>query len=402
MFTDQDIVDWGEDHLEVDAADAAMLGWHGSRYLLSTGELVYGGQMRFHTESEECWLYGSEMQLGDDDLEFLHLSSCQSLNWELWASWWRAFAGLHVLTGFHGTMYVARDQVDAYENFANESFHTSIADAWLDNFYRPLYRDPDDQCPVAYAVGSEIEEVLGRLSNERYNHVQRDPRDNTAHGAMWIGGCDPSGSGPLPYFFSTPLFSLDNGPYGSAQNEPKPQPLGPQQVRKMVEEALPHWDERLLKVNNGENWVEQLSIDLVLRAVDAEATANERTLRDEEIVRLHRDEGKIYYVNRQLAWDLHDDETHKLMSEDDAADRLLQTIEAIGVPMTEIGDPHVATQVLKSSGPTGSDRLTASRPHQPTRCTGSWCTRALSPLTRVRCPFWGRIFVRQSTPSSSV
>ena len=74
LFADQDIVSWGEDHLNLDKADAVMVGWHGLTILNSSDEQIYHGTMsyRLTTRANDCQLGRDEMALGDTDLEFLH------------------------------------------------------------------------------------------------------------------------------------------------------------------------------------------------------------------------------------------------------------------------------------------------------------------------------------------
>jgi len=63
MFADADVVDWGEDYLALDTSDAAMIGWHGNRFLID-GILTCAGDMAYHRPERECYVLGTEMQLG--------------------------------------------------------------------------------------------------------------------------------------------------------------------------------------------------------------------------------------------------------------------------------------------------------------------------------------------------
>jgi hypothetical protein len=188
MFADSSVVAWGNDSAHLDEADAALVAWHGSE----SGN-VYQGAMRVNEPGAgDCTLRRDEMQLGDWDLEFLHLSSCQSMDDNQWSSWWQAFGGAHQVDGFHGLMWIGSDLAGDYRDFADDAFDETIADAWLDNLYRPDISGSDDQCPVAYAVGANSADTWSRIGSERYNHVLSDPTNIGYWGVVFIGGCDPA------------------------------------------------------------------------------------------------------------------------------------------------------------------------------------------------------------------
>jgi hypothetical protein len=188
QFADATVVSWGNDSSHMDEGDAVLVAWHGSE----SGN-VYQGSMRVNEfGSGDCTLTRSEMDTGDWDLEFLHLSSCQSMDDNQWASWWQAFDGAHQVDGFHGLMWIGSGYVDDYSNFADDAFSESIADAWLDNMYIPNVSGSDDQCPVAYAVGPTESDMWSRLGSERYNNVFTDPTQVGWWGVIFISGCDPA------------------------------------------------------------------------------------------------------------------------------------------------------------------------------------------------------------------
>lgn len=188
QFADASVVAWGNDTAHVDEADAALVAWHGAE----TGN-IYVGTMRVdEAGSGNCDLRRDEMQLGDSDLEFLHLSSCQSMDDNQWSTWWQAFGGLHQVDGFHGLMWIGSGRVSEYEDFADDAFDTTIADAWLDNMYVADISGSDDQCPVAYAVGANGDDTWNRIGRERYNNVLADPSRIGYWGVIFISGCDPA------------------------------------------------------------------------------------------------------------------------------------------------------------------------------------------------------------------
>jgi Family of unknown function (DUF6345) len=192
-FADASVVSWGNDTPQLDDGDAVMIGTHGAD---AAG--VWSGTMRVDEAGDgDCMLRRDEMGIGDADLEFLHLSSCNSMDANQWSSWWRAFDGAHQVDGFHGFMWIGPDLISRYRNFASDAFDGAISDAWLDNHYVPDIANGDDQCPVAYAVGADEADVTNRLRNERYNNVFSDPTTIGWWAATYMTPCDPQNEDPL-------------------------------------------------------------------------------------------------------------------------------------------------------------------------------------------------------------
>ncbi|MEJ2125845.1 MAG: DUF6345 domain-containing protein [Alphaproteobacteria bacterium] len=187
-FADSSVVPWGNDTSHLDEGDAVMMALHGWE-----GGNNYGGRVRVNEAGGgDCDIRRSEMQLGDSDLEFLHLSSCQSMDDNQWSTWWQAFNGVHQVDGFHGLMWIGSGLVNDYQDFADDAFSSTIADAWLDNMYVPNISGNDDQCPVAYAVGANSADTWNRIGTERYDNVHSDPNTIGYWGVIFIGGCDPA------------------------------------------------------------------------------------------------------------------------------------------------------------------------------------------------------------------
>jgi hypothetical protein len=192
-FADSAVVSWGNDTPNLDDGDAAMIGLHGAD---SAG--VWSGSVRVdETGTGDCSIRQDEMGIGNSDLEFLHLSSCNSMDRNQWPNWWRAFKGAHQVDGFHGLMWIGSGLVSNYSDFADAAFDTAISDAWLDNHYVPDVSGTDDQCPVAYAVGADQADAVNRLFNERYNNVFSDPTTVGWWQVTYITGCDPSNEDAL-------------------------------------------------------------------------------------------------------------------------------------------------------------------------------------------------------------
>ncbi len=189
MFTDTAVVAWGNDHNEIDTADAAMIFMHGSE----NNDRWQGSVRVDEAGNGNCKTWQGDMRFGNTDLEFLHLSSCNSLDDNQWADrWWQSFSGLHQVDGFHGFMWIWSELVDNYRDFADDAFSTTIVDAWLDNVYYPDISGTDDQCPVAYAVGANSDDTWNRMGTERYNNILSDPTTVGYWGAIYIENCDPA------------------------------------------------------------------------------------------------------------------------------------------------------------------------------------------------------------------
>lgn len=202
-FCDEDVVDWGADTGEgdVDEGDAVMIGLHGSEG--STTSDWYGSM---HTDCSgtdgsdcNCTAAQQEMRLGDADCEFLHLSSCFSLDDEDWDDWEVTFEGLHQVNGFAGIMWISTTYNGDYKGFSDDSFDIAIAEAWLDNHYSDgFWTGGNDHCPVSMAAGLSESDVENRIADEEYDYVFSDPDNPTDFCVIWIGGCDAKDESPLP------------------------------------------------------------------------------------------------------------------------------------------------------------------------------------------------------------
>lgn len=191
----------------IDDADAAMVAFHGF-----DRDGHWGGLMQVKTDDERCSIHAPEgvssdgLFVGDTDLEFLHLSSCNSMDDDNLNNTWRMFADvtsktngqrLHQANGFHGVMAITGGFAGNYQNFADDGHWIPIADAWIDNLYDDdiLYSDLriGDQCPVSYVVGSTAGDAVTRLVFERYNAVFEDPTSRKYSAYLYIEDCDPLG-----------------------------------------------------------------------------------------------------------------------------------------------------------------------------------------------------------------
>jgi hypothetical protein len=198
MFTDQSIVSWGRDdagQTRPDRPDAFMLGLHGG----AGSDDRWRATVRMDEAGDgNCKTWQGHMEFGDRDLEFLHLSSCHGLTHETWAQWPDSFGGVHQILGFHGVMWIRRGWYDRYWWYAYDAFDMPIATAWLDWQYVANASGSDDQCPVVMANGDGVLNTYSRLDHEQFDNVYPDPQNPNVSAVIWIGDCDPQGSGPLP------------------------------------------------------------------------------------------------------------------------------------------------------------------------------------------------------------
>ena len=189
MFTDAGVVAWGNDHNNIDLAHAAMMFMHGSE----NSDRWQGSVRVDEAGTGDCQTWQGDMRFGNTSLRFLHLSSCNSLDDNQWADrWWGSFSGLHQVDGFHGFMWIWSELNDNYRDFADDAFSTTIGNAWLDNLYYADISGTDDQCPVAYAVGSNSDDTWNRIGTERYNNVLSNPASVGYWGTIYIENCDPA------------------------------------------------------------------------------------------------------------------------------------------------------------------------------------------------------------------
>jgi hypothetical protein len=195
------------DHLSTEDADALMIGLHGS----DSGNHWQGSLRKNGGASvNDCRIdapdgdgVAEEMFLGDVDVEFLHLSSCYSMDDDNLPFTWRMFQDpvdspvnglrLHQATGFHGLMWIGGCCDDQYEDFADDAFDVSIKSAWMDNMYVTGINGSATQCPIAYAVGTNSTDCFNRLNTEQYDNIFGDPGNVGYYCYYYYVGCDPSG-----------------------------------------------------------------------------------------------------------------------------------------------------------------------------------------------------------------
>lgn len=198
-FADNSKVAWGKDDEwnGMDSGEAALICTHGG-HSAATG---WSGSM--HTnDGNGCSINTTQMMVGPasgGSLRFLHLSSCNSMNWNELGKWWGPSAGrVHVITGFHGYMYIGSSYVDEYEELADHGFSSGVGNVWMDKMHHVdhWYNSWKTVCPIALGFGETCAQSDSAL-NEKYN----DRWPDRAPGCMsysWWKGCDPDGADKLP------------------------------------------------------------------------------------------------------------------------------------------------------------------------------------------------------------
>jgi hypothetical protein len=197
-----------QDQNYADAADVVMIGLHGA----DTGT-HWRGTLRKNGGAavNDCQIDApdapgnGELFLGDVDAEFLHLSSCNSMDDGNMPNVWRMFQDpvdspvngrrLHQATGFHGMMGIGDSYHADYALFAFSAQYGSIKDAWMDTMYHPEMENV--KCPVAYAVGTSKNNCFTRIDNESYKNVYSDPSAINYYCYYFYDKCDPALEDPF-------------------------------------------------------------------------------------------------------------------------------------------------------------------------------------------------------------
>jgi hypothetical protein len=196
-YVDPSIASWGYDNAGngFDAGTAALLCTHGGY-----NDVGWWGLMQ-RVDQNECGLNVNQMKVGKlsgGATRYLHLSSCNSMRWDKINAWFGpAQGGVHLITGFHGIMYIGSGYVSEYQSMVNDSFSgSSIADSWVNNMHHDPIIGPTI-CPIAMAFGTSKDVALNRLYTEKYD-AQTADTSNSYGVLMWISECDPNDGDPLP------------------------------------------------------------------------------------------------------------------------------------------------------------------------------------------------------------
>lgn len=200
-----------KDFSYVDWPDAAIVATHGFDW-----DNAWGGLMRNSWKGQCHTRMGTStgnMFVGDQNLKYLHASSCLSLNDNYLSNMRVAMKknnaasakALHVMTGFHGVMWISSSFNNDYAETAIDGHSMSVAKAWVTNHHRPNQfscagYDPlnwfgtcQDQCPTAMTIGPTGANALNRLNHQRYNNSGAFGNPTSRNHYAWMGyvGCDP-------------------------------------------------------------------------------------------------------------------------------------------------------------------------------------------------------------------
>jgi hypothetical protein len=198
-YADNSVKTWGNDNASsgMDWNDAGMICTHGG---WSSGR--WTGSLYDKDPDNSCKMSSNKMSLGWNSggwLRFMHLSSCNSIRYDQRTQWFDAANGVHVVTGFHGLMYIGSSYVDEYRDLANDAINNQgVARAWLDNMHHVdhWYNSYSTVCPVAVGFGA-TSQAARNAHDESYNGHWSHPTPNWMH-TRWNSGCDPDDGPPLP------------------------------------------------------------------------------------------------------------------------------------------------------------------------------------------------------------
>ena len=199
-----DVSSWGADDsapFGVDAYNANMVCTHGERDSKGWWGLMH------HKVHGECGANVAQLRLGPSSggkLRFLHLSSCNSAHYGDWYRWQPAAeGGVHVVTGFHGYMYIGPQFIDDYAAMAQAGNQLSVAVAWQSYMKATKFWPWEvTTCPVTLAFGHDQPTAVNRAIVERYNYFLSNSPSGTNDNyyyALYPSGCTTDGASfPLP------------------------------------------------------------------------------------------------------------------------------------------------------------------------------------------------------------
>lgn len=198
-YADSAIKWWGIDNtgMGMDWNDAGLMCLHGG-----WGSGRWTGTLHDKDPEGSCAASSNKMRLGPNSggwLRFMHLSSCNSMRHDQLNQWFGAAAGVHVVTGFHGTMYIGPQYVWEYSDLADEGMSSrGVGKAWVDDMTHLhwVYNFGKNICAVSVAFGANPAAALNG-QNETYNGHWAHPTPSFGN-SRWYSGCDPDDGPPLP------------------------------------------------------------------------------------------------------------------------------------------------------------------------------------------------------------
>ena len=346
-FVDLSLQTWGRDWVDdtgIDEPDALMVALHGG---VSSDGRWYGRVRVDEAGSGNCNAYQGDMEL-DYDLEFLHLSSCNSMNRPVWFSngWSSSFRKLRQIDGFHGYMWIWSPYRSRYTDFADDAFDTSIAMSWLDNLYIPNADGAgSDECPCSRGVGATSADLWNRMFNEQYDWTyDSDPTPNV-HGVIYLIGCDPAGESAL------------SGAVGAAAPETitilaDEEPWTLRDYYQIVYDSMPEIDPKIRQAQTGSAWLSKMSVKQIAESagdpdipdivVGDEFLIEARNAADTKLIKMDFNRGRLRYLNQERAFDW-EKYPRQAISSGEALAIALANLNDLGVPSAEWGDPSIVT-----------------------------------------------------------
>lgn len=348
-FADLSLQTWGRDWVDdtgIDEPDALMVALHGG---VSSDGRWYGRVRVDEAGTGNCNAYQGDMEL-DYDLEFLHLSSCNSMNRPVWfgSGWSSSFKKLRQINGFHGYMWIWSPYRPRYTDFADDAFDTSIAMAFIDNLYIPDVDGPGtDECPCSRGVGATSADLWNRMFHEQYDWTyDTDPTPNV-HGVIYLIGCDPAGESPL----AAPGAAAPAPDSADIQAAPE----GPWTRREYYEAvlaAMPEIDPKIRQAQTGPAWQDKMSVLQIADAakdreipdivVGDKFLVEARNAASTKLIKMDFNRGRLRYLNQERAFDW-EKYPHHAIPVQDAIEIALGNLDMLGVPRAEWGAPHIVT-----------------------------------------------------------
>jgi len=347
-FVDPSLAGWGRDYLDdtgIDEPDALMVALHGG---VSSGNGRWYGLVRVNESGTgNCYAWQGHMEL-DYDLEFLHLSSCNSMNRPVWwgNGWSSTFKRVRQIDGFHGWMWISTSFTGRYADFSDDAFDAGgMAMAWMDNMYINNVSGSEDQCPCARGVGANSADLWNRMGHEQYDwQADSDPTPNV-HGVIYIRNCDPAGESPLP-----PAEGADTPEPPMAP--PPADQWGLRDYELALDKVLPpDIPQDIIRAKPGPDWLAEMRVPKIMAAAGDDDKLQEygegpriyaTNAAETKVVKMDLVRGRLRYLNAERSFD-YEKSPRQAIDPRQATAIALNALASLGVPDVEWGDPDVAT-----------------------------------------------------------
>ena len=198
-YVDSKVAGWGDDRQYLDSAHAGLICTHGGHNSTS------GWYGVMHTRQHgKCSISAQDMRLGpknnDGALSFFHLSSCNSARWNERLKWVTASGDkIHVITGFHGWMYIGRRYVKEYRKLAEKAQSSKgVGKTWVDQMHHTShwYNAWATVCPISLGFGDTSSRAIN-AQNEKYRS-KWSHKDRRYMSTRYVRKCNPDDGPKLP------------------------------------------------------------------------------------------------------------------------------------------------------------------------------------------------------------